>query len=118
MESKALEKIATQFLEDPIVGHRPEPEPPHVTTKEHIVELQEILVQTCIDYIREHGLTDIYSVHFNADSLAKSVEEGSWQSGTESYLGVNGIRDVICEQVDGTTTSEPEAYLIGWNYNK
>ena len=36
-----------------------------VTKKENICELQEILVQTCIDYINKHNLTDIYSAEAN-----------------------------------------------------
>lgn len=88
-------------------------EPEKKTTKEHIKELQERLVQTCIDYINEKGLDDIYQVRFNADSLAESAKYGSWQSCTDSYIGVEGIRDHKFLREDGEEFVMAERYDIG-----
>ena len=61
------------------------------TTQKNISELQEILVQTCIDYIKKNDLTDIYSVSFSVDSLQESVEYNEWTPSSDSYISVCGI---------------------------
>ena len=47
-------------------------------------ELQERLVQCCIDYIKETGDTNIDRVIFTADALQESSKYGSWQACTDS----------------------------------
>lgn len=61
-----------------------------VTTKENIKELQEKIVQLCIDYINNHNLTDIDEIHFNADELQFSSKYKKWTPQTDSYIGVFG----------------------------
>lgn len=63
-----------------------------ITTSENINELQHILVQTCLDYMRKHNLTDIDEIHFTADGLSNSYEYGEWTPATDSYLGVIGLQ--------------------------
>lgn len=64
-----------------------------VTKKENICDLQEILVQTCIDYINKHNLTDIYSVSFSVDSLQTSAKYKEWTPESDSYIAVCGIEE-------------------------
>lgn len=47
-----------------------------VTTINDIKELQQKLVQTCIDFIKEKNLTDIDAVSFNVDGLEDSIKFG------------------------------------------
>ena len=84
-----------------------------ITQIEHIKELQEILVQTCLDYINKHGLTDIYSVRFNADELAYSAKYGKWQPATDSYIKVEGIRYQNHSLKNGEIIKMPYKYDIG-----
>jgi hypothetical protein len=62
-----------------------------VTTSENINELHHILVQTCLNYMREHKLTDIDEIHFSADGLNSSYEYGEWTPGTDSSIDVIGL---------------------------
>lgn len=64
-----------------------------VTTTDDIKELQQRLVQTCIDFIKEKNLTDIEGVRFNVDGLEDSIEFGEWTPGMDSYIGVEGLQD-------------------------
>ena len=64
-----------------------------VTTINDIKELQQKLVQTCIDFIKEKNLTDIDAVRFNVDGLEDSIEFGEWTPGMDSYIGVEGLQD-------------------------
>lgn len=64
-----------------------------VTTTDDIKELQQRLVQTCIDFIKEKNLTDIDAVRFNVDGLEDSIEFGEWTPGMDSYIGVEGLQD-------------------------
>jgi hypothetical protein len=63
-----------------------------ITTSENINELHHILVQTCLDYMRKHNLTDIDEIQFSADGLSSSYEYGEWTPATDSYLGVIGLQ--------------------------
>ena len=63
-----------------------------ITTQDNIKELQEILVQTCIDYIRKHNLTDIDEINFSVNGLSgDSYREGKWMPSTDSHIEVIGI---------------------------
>ena len=62
-----------------------------ITTDENINQLHHILVQTCLNYIKEHELTDIDEIHFSADGLSSSYEYGEWTPGTDSSIRVIGL---------------------------
>ena len=64
-----------------------------ITTSENINELHHILVQTCLDYMRKHNLTDIDEIHFTADGLSSSYEYGEWTPCTDSSLAAHGYQD-------------------------
>ena len=57
-----IEALAQQWKENPIVEKLEDSPIPGITQKEHIKELQEILVQTCLDFINKHGLTPYSSL--------------------------------------------------------
>lgn len=62
-----------------------------ITTKENINELHHLLVQTCLDYMKEHKLTDIDEIQFSANGLSSSYESGEWTPATDSSLEVIGL---------------------------
>lgn len=65
----------------------------HKLTSEEIRELQDILVQTCIDFINENKIDDLEEVDFRVDMLQESAKYGSWQPCTDSSIsgyGING----------------------------
>ena len=65
-----------------------------VTKLEHIKELQEILVQTTVDYIKKHNLTDVYAVSFGVDGLENdAIEYGCWTPGMDSSIHVEGLQE-------------------------
>lgn len=65
-----------------------------VTTIDNIKELQERLVQTTIDYIKENNLTDIYDVSFSVDGLeGNAIEFGEWTPCMDSSISVEGLQD-------------------------
>ena len=65
-----------------------------ITTTNDIKELQERLVQTCIDFIKEKNLTDIDMVRFNVDGLTgNAIEFGEWVAAMDSYIGVEGLQE-------------------------
>ena len=65
-----------------------------VTTNEHLSELQDILVQVCINYINENKLTDIDEISFSADSLQHSARFGEWVPATDSFIQAIGLEEV------------------------
>ena len=65
-----------------------------VTTHNDIRDLQEKLVQTCIDFIRERKLTDIDAVGFSVDGLeGNALEFGEWVPAIDSYISVIGLQN-------------------------
>ena len=110
--SDIIQQMIEKYENNPII-ESVEIQPTHITTKEHISELHDILVQTCIDYINKHQLTDIYSVSFNADALAESAKYGSWQACTDSYIGVKGLQRVVNTRKNGETFDTYQTYDIG-----
>ena len=64
-----------------------------ITTQEHINELHRILVQTCLNYMREHELTDIDEISFSAEGLSSSYEYNEWTPATDSSLTVVGLQE-------------------------
>lgn len=111
--SPVLKKFADETKKNPIVEQLPNDPVPEITTTDHIKELQELLVQTCIDYINKNGLTDLYSVYFNADSLNESAKWGSWQPCTDSYIKVEGLGSENYKRKDETVLKMPYRYKIG-----
>lgn len=63
------------------------------TTKENIKELQEKMVQLCIDYLNEHGLNDVDEVRFSVDMLQESKKYGEWTPMTDSFITVCGFQE-------------------------
>lgn len=113
--SKIIEEIKKKWDENPIVERLEDDPKQELTKKEHIRELQERLVQTCIDYINEKGLTDIYAVSFNADSLSESAKWGSWQPCTDSYINIKGLCHENHKRKNGEIFRIPYWYEIGEN---
>ena len=109
---KILERIKQRDIENPNVREFEEV-PDQKTNIEHIKELQEIIVQTVIDYINKNGLTDIDAVYFNADGLKESAEYGKWAPCTDSSITVRGIKCSCRERKDGTIDRMPYWYDIG-----
>ena len=72
-----------------------------VTTTDDIKELQQRLVQTCIDFIKEKNLTDIDAVRFNVDGLEDSIVFCEWTPGMDSYIGVEGLQEETHVDKDG-----------------
>lgn len=87
-----------------------------ITTKENINELHHILVQTCIDYMRKHNLTDIDEINFSADGLSgSSYEYGEWTPGTDSSIEVIGLEFEKCmSHNSGKEYEIPCRALIGF----
>ena len=108
--------MAQEYKENPIVEQLENLPVPNLTKTEHIKELQELLVQTCIDYINKNGLTDIYDVSFRADALNESAEYGSWQSCTDSYINVEGITVERYKRKNGEIMEMRARYKIGERY--
>ena len=68
------------------------------TTHEQTKELQDILVQACIDFINENELRDIDVVYFSADSLQESAGCNKWTPSTDSFLTLEGMEyDEKCD---------------------
>ena len=64
-----------------------------VTTQEDINNLHKLLVQTVIDYIREHNLSDVWEVGFSVDGLDYGYEYGEWTPGIDSNLSIVGLQE-------------------------
>lgn len=56
------------------------------TTDVLIAQLQDRLIQCCIDFINENNLGDLERVDFNADGLQISSEFGKWSPATDSFI--------------------------------
>ena len=63
------------------------------TTRSDIKDLHELLAQTCINFIKERNLTEIYEVNFGIDGLENdAIEFGEWTPGMDSSLSVIGLQ--------------------------
>jgi len=62
------------------------------TTIANVKELQERMVQLCIDFIKEYELDDIQEVRFSADMLQESKKYGEWTGATDSFINVYGLQ--------------------------
>lgn len=63
-----------------------------ISTPSDANELQNRIVQLCIDFIQERNLTDIDEVCFGVDGLKDSVQYGEWCSGTDSSISLLGLQ--------------------------
>ena len=72
-----------------------------ITTTDDIKELQQRLVQTCIDFVRTRNLTDIDMVRFSVDGLEDSIDFCEWTPGMDSYIGVEGLQEETRVDKDG-----------------
>ena len=85
-----------------------------VTSTNYIKELQERLVQTCIDFVKEKNLTDIDAVRFNVDGLTNNaIEYGEWTPAMDSYIGVEGLQDELMEGKSGKMHKFKKRAFIG-----
>jgi hypothetical protein len=85
-----------------------------ITTKENIDELHHILVNTCLEYMRKHNLTDIDEIHFSADGLSSSYDDGEWTPGTDSSIDVIGLNFEKYKFKNGTDRDMPYRARIGF----
>ena len=95
-EYKKLSKEDKRNFEIGLQALKPENLEPYsnpVTTEDQLSELQDILVQVCINYININGLTDIDEIAFNADSLQRSAHFGKWVPATDSYIRAVGYEE-------------------------
>ena len=119
VNSPEITNEAKKFLEDLMKDYSPIKEdlglvkPETKTKEEHIEELQKILVQTCIDYINKHGLTDIWGVYFQADNLNTSAKFGEWTPATDSSISVEGMGTHKFIRENGEEWNTGERYEIG-----
>lgn len=72
-------------------------------------ELQERLVHTCLDFIREKGDSSIWRVEFSADELQASAKEGKWMPCTDSCIRLEGI--VFDEKQKAAVVKEIGSYM-------
>lgn len=85
-----------------------------VTTTEDIKELQQRLVQTCVDFIKERNLTDIDMVRFNVDGMTRNaIEFGEWVPAMDSYIGVEGLQEETYVGKSGDTYTLMGRKFIG-----
>ena len=75
------------------------------TTDVLIAQLQDRLVQCCIDFINENNIGDLERVDFNADGLQISSEFGKWSPSTDSFIS-------------GSEFVEENGYLVMKNFVK
>ena len=96
-EYKKLSKEDKRNFEIGLQALKPENLEPYsnpVTTEGQLSELQDILVQVCINYININGLTDIDEITFSADSLQRSARFGKWVPATDSYIRAVGYEEI------------------------
>lgn len=86
--------------------------------EEDIKELQERLVQTCLDFIVEKNLQEVWGVEFNVYNLPDSVPSREWKSGTDSFIRLEAM-GISKFQVNGKTISSlPMRVTLGENRKK
>lgn len=113
MRSKNLQKF---LKSEEIIQKLEDRFPEKMTQHDNVVELHRILVQTCVDYIEKHNLTDIYAVNFNVSDIQPSVELGEWDSITDSSLSVEGIAFERDLRADGTIREIPYRVKLDESY--
>ena len=91
-------KYDTIPSENEIYNRIEEKEQEYYNSPAYEKELQDILVQTCIDFINENELKDVDVVYFSADSLQESARCNEWTPSTDSFLTLEGMEyDEKCD---------------------
>lgn len=86
-----------------------------VTTNDDIKELQQRLVQTCIDFVRTQNLRDINTVRFNVDGLENIIDFREWRPGMDSYICVEGLQEETYTSSSGEPYTSKTRKFIGEN---
>lgn len=115
-QSPVLKEIMEKYNANPIVANLGEEPKLELTEKEHINELQKILVQAVIDYSEKNGLKDMYSVSFMFDDIQSSVEYGEWHPASDSHIKVDGVTYFNLRRKNGEVFKMPHTYTIGESY--
>ena len=87
-----------------------------VTQTEDIKELQERLVQTCIEFINERNLADINEVNFHVDGLFHNAQEfKEWTPCMDSHIAIYGLQETgrTYTSLKGNTFKIHQRALIG-----
>lgn len=112
---RIIEDLERRERENPVVKEWEET-PQIITTKEHIIELQDILVQTTIDYVKKNNLTDIDTIRFSFDGTQYSVQVGEWVCFSDSTIELYGTKNLIRERKNGDQDKIPMTYKIGESF--
>lgn len=110
--SEILDEFLKKEEENPKVERLEDRPKLNLTKREHTKELQEILVQTCINYIKEHDLKDIDAVYFSFDGAQASVEYGEWCPCSDSSIRLKGMSAERWKRKDGSIWEMPYWYDI------
>ena len=111
--NELVEKWCKEWDENPIVEKLEDEFPEKKTDVENIKELQKILVQTTIDYLKEHELTDVDAVYFSFDGAQDSVDYGEWTPSSDSSIKLNGLAHEVHRRKNGELFKMPYHYEIG-----
>lgn len=82
------------------------------TKQSDIRDLHNLLVQTCINFIKERELFDINEVSFGVDGLEEGVEYGEWTPGVDSSISVVGLQD------DGKSWTDSKGVKHPWRVRR
>lgn len=115
-KAKIIDLALSKLNDNPVVQKLDDRLPEKVTQHDNVVELHRILVQTCVDYIQKHNLSDIYAVHFNVFDIQPSVELGEWDSATDSSFSVEGTAFERDLRADGTVRETPYRVKLDESY--
>ena len=63
------------------------------TTIQDIKDLQQVLIQSAIDFISDRNLTDIDEISFYFDSAQDSVKANDWSPLSDSSISVVGLQE-------------------------
>lgn len=86
-----------------------------ITTKDNINELHHLLVQTCLNYMKKHKLTDIDEINFSANGLSgESYERNEWTPSTDSSIDVIGLKIEKWIGKSGKEYKIPSRFRIGF----
>lgn len=86
--SRTEQAMFNQRLRNMEWGEKPYSNP--ATTESDISDLQDLLVQICIDFVNNRKLKDIEEISFSVDDLQASADEGEWVPSTDSYIRAVG----------------------------
>lgn len=55
-------------------------------TQEDLKDLQEKLVNTCVEFLKERDIFNVEEVHLTIDGMYDSIKFGYWTPSTDSYI--------------------------------